>query len=112
MKFTDEEGKVWEWRGEYRYPLRGERFLPANSEDAVLCAEYDWGAGNIRAIVHPVPTIHEFGGVKFEETGEVRCARVGEWYVQLYSECEHLRFNSDKESTALHYRILRPCQGE
>ena len=64
-----------------------------------------------RAIVHPAPTTHEFGGVKFEETGEKRSVTFEEWFLNKasipYSEIWHQSQNSITP-----YIILRPLQGE
>jgi len=76
MKFTDEEGKVWEWRGEYKRPHIGDYVLDFNGE----VNQFQFNTGNVYALVHPVLPIHEFGGVRFRETGEVRPPRKGEWF--------------------------------
>jgi len=90
MKFTDEDGKVWE--GEYTDQLPG-------------------GIGLRWVLMAPAPTIHEFGGVKFEETGEERCARPGEWCFlpeeRLVYWDKGMHDNHPRIS-----RILRPLQGE
>jgi len=36
---------------------------------------------DVRAIVYPVHEFHEFGGIKFVETGEKREPQIGEWYL-------------------------------
>lgn len=76
MKFTDEQGKQWEFKGEY-HPVLGDYFLTGYGEIKVATNTL----GRDRAIVHPVPIIHEFGGIKFEETGEHRRAEAGEWHL-------------------------------
>jgi len=85
MKFTDEEGKVWQ----------------SNATGPL-----DRGVGRCWVHLSPIPTIHEFGGVRFEETGEVRPVNSGEWcleegrpyYVNGYNKHDYI--------------ILRPLQGE
>jgi len=109
MKFTDEDGKVWEWRGEYREPILGEDVL-GNGGTVYKVREYTFfqGQAQIYAIIHPVPAIHEFGGVKFEETGEERCPEAGEWFLQDNFPVYALYFNGNRTRLT----ILRPLQGE
>jgi len=87
MKFTDEEGKVWEWRG--------------------------LGEMGTMVIIHRVFPVHEFGGVKFEETGEERVVKKGEWYLSRgsWGEIDGVSFRI-KGVTGFKYVILRPLQGE
>jgi len=87
MKFTDEEGKVWE--GVPSAPFKGET---------------RW------VLMYPVPTIHEFGGVKFEETGEERKAQYKEWW--LYADGCTAYFQWGRTETKGAHPILRPLQGE
>ncbi len=109
MKFTDEDGKVWEWEGEYHTPQKGQYFFSVNGK--IRDAGPRYMDNSHRAIVRPVPTIHEFGGVKFEETGEVRLAQPGEWYlVGIPSKYATMVVGSHE--TGLAHTILRPLQGE
>jgi len=108
MKFTDEEGKVWKWRGEYRQVKQGDYFLSGEGKPRINLEIKD--ASYIRAILHPVLPIHEFGGVRFEETGEVRQAQPGEWYLIVYSDStQGPNYNSLTDSATRTDRIiLRP----
>jgi len=61
MQFTDEEGKVWKWRGEYREPNCTDHFMAwdACTHGQILGPNcYNEGLGN-RAIVYPVRPTHE-----------------------------------------------------
>ncbi len=122
MKFTDEDGEVWEWRGEYRKPALHEYILGHFGEvykvqlkdmkgiRRILADECQESWIGIRAIIHPVFTIHEFGGVKFEETGK-EYPREGDW---LLSTTRHFAFwfYPGRFMTSGKYIILRPLQGE
>jgi len=106
MKFTDEEGKVWEWRGEYRQARPDEYYLNeatppriTKSSSVHMC---------IRAVVHPVPTIHEFGGMRFEEVAAGRPAVTGEWFILD----GHVFLRNVDMRDGRPAIILRPCQGE
>lgn len=77
MKFTTEDGKEYEFRGEYHAARKGEYLLSDQVGGAVKRAVVN--ANTVRAIVHPILAKHTFGGVVFEETGEVRLPHVGEW---------------------------------
>lgn len=79
IRFTY-DGKEFEFRGEYREPLDGDRFL-AGMDSSIVHQSGKWGGMGVRAIVYPVLVIHEFGGVKFVETGEDRFPLYGEWYI-------------------------------
>ena len=86
MHFTDEQGRVWEFRGEYRPPVTGDHFLERTARDAVPDAGIIHSKNPVvrvgdRAIVYPVGPEHVFGGVVFEETGEERTAKTGEAYL-------------------------------
>ena len=86
MKFTDENGKQWEFGGNYRCTRQGDYFLSTVGKVQHVTGltgreEYCQKPHAERAIVHPVPIVHEFGGIKFEETGEYRRAQPGEWYL-------------------------------
>jgi len=82
MKFTDEEGKVWE--GVSTEALHGQRWV----------------------LIQSIP-IYEFGGVRFEETGEVRYAEQGEWYL-----INGIPAYTPTDRDCLARPILRPLQGE
>jgi len=102
MKFTDEKGKVWEWRGQYHKPKIGESFL--DESGGIWAARTPNNPE--RAIIYPVPVIHEFGGVKFEETGEVRKVQFGEWWLDG-DECTAY-FQGSRTKTGETHPILRP----
>jgi len=80
MKITY-DGKEYEFRGQYKEPSNGENFLSGMHDGSVIHQSGQWDGQGVRAIVHPVPVIHEFGGVTFVETGEVRPANDGEWFL-------------------------------
>lgn len=108
MKFTDEEGKVWEWRGEYKIGQAGDYYLSEFKSDGGI-GQVVIGHHQIRAIVHPVPTIHEFGGVKFEEGDRGRKAKAGEW---SWDEDGDGVVYWGHASYYVQDVILRPLQGE
>ena len=99
MKFTDEEGKVW---------------------DCIATGELIGGIDRCWVHLQPVPTIHEFGGVRFEETGEERCAKPGEWCLlpdeRMANPFDWMYPMHRAEKATTSYpiigRILRPLQGE
>jgi len=68
IRFTY-EGKEFEFRGQYGRPQQGEYLLNIRGEVEQEIVGIDTEE---YAIVHPVPVIHEFGGIKFVETGEIR----------------------------------------
>ncbi len=79
--------------------------------DGRACAGLnDIGVRILRAILQPPPRRHTFGGVTFEETGEVRLPRLGEWYAAKFrtraSLCCVARSRHDFGSGA-HRTILR-----
>ena len=103
MKFTTEDGKVWEWCGEYRVPAKDELYLTADGG----VANFSWGClGEVRAIVHPFRPQHVFGGVVFEETGEVRVASSGEFRL----EAEGTVYAQNNCSSYGKYIILQPVR--
>ena len=103
MKFTTEDGKVWEWCGEYRVPAKDELYLTADGG----VAHFSWGClGEVRAIVHPFRPQHVFGGVVFEETGEVRVASSGEFRL----EAEGTVYAQNNCSSYGKYTILQPVR--
>jgi len=82
IKFTDQEGREFEFRGEYKTVHVGDYFLPSNSLGNISSAvQRDANADIVRAIVHPIPVYHDFGGIRFKETGEVIVAQPGEWFI-------------------------------
>ncbi len=93
----EHDGKKYEFRGEYRYPQQGESFL---NDTGDVMPHYPNMSGRIRAIIHPVPVTHTFGGVTFEETGKYRRAD-GEWVL----EYNGARFFSEKSCGT--YTILK-----
>jgi hypothetical protein len=56
---------------------------------------------SIRDLLDP-PTIWEFGGVEFKETGEVRPAQMGEWYLTAENTIHHVAWTT----TTLSVRIV------
>jgi hypothetical protein len=78
MQFTSEDGMVYQWLGKYSHPQRGDYFM----SDTGIIKMWDAEANKYykRAIVKPVHKQHVFGGVVFEETGEIRLPRKGEWF--------------------------------
>src|SRR3990172_7298109 len=82
MRFTTEDGKVWDWRGEYRKPKQGGFYLTGDLGGQIKKAFEGWIAGPARGILHPMRRIYTFGGVIFEETGEVRNPQFGEWILR------------------------------
>jgi len=55
-----------------------------------------------RAIVHPVPVIHEFGGIKFVETGETRILDNDE-----FGLCDGMLIYNCKNKWTAEYPILK-----
>lgn len=69
------QDKEYEFRGEYSASLKkGDHFLDIFGD--VLEVTEDAGWASHRAIVHPVPVRHTFGGVVWEE-GEARYIKAG-----------------------------------
>mgnify|MGYP001580234918 CR=1 FL=1 len=58
------------------------------------------------AIFKPMPKTHDFAGLRFEETGEYRQAKPGEFF--CYTDFEPVRLQPPVGSTDAKYRILRP----
>ena len=81
MKFTDEQGKWWEFRGEYRQVGANDYFLGKGPPPAIMFPSDTHKGYGVRAIIYPIPIVHEFGGFKFEEIGENRMPEIGEWYL-------------------------------
>jgi len=82
VKFTH-DGKEWETDGEYRSPKIGEWFI---SWDGKLDKAVFDAIDKVRLIIRPVPVQHVFGGIVFEETGEERPPRKGEWFLSKYQK--------------------------
>ena len=83
LKIIDEAGKEWEFCGEYRYPVEKEYFLTCSNPDfgPSTVARAGQELRELRAIVYPIHKRYTFGGVEFEDTGEYRPVRAGEWYL-------------------------------
>ena len=60
--------------------------------------------------LQPPPARHTFGGVVFEETGEVREPRDSDWF--LYTEDEACCCTDAEENYPLGHPILRPVSVE
>ena len=59
-----------------------------------------------------IPRLHNFGGVTFEETGEVRLVELGEWYLGSAGSDVHYRSHPFTSPTASEFAILRPVRVE
>ena len=59
-----------------------------------------------------IPRLHTFGGVTFEETGEVRLVELGEWYLGSAGSDVHYRSHPFTSPTASEFAILRPVRVE
>ena len=59
-----------------------------------------------------IPQLHDFGGVIFEATGEVRLVEVGEWYLGSDESDVHYRSHVFASPTASEFAILRPVRVE
>ena len=59
-----------------------------------------------------IPRLHTFGGVTFEETGEVRLVELGEWYLGVTPSDVHFRSHVFASPTASEFAILRPVRVE
>ena len=89
MVYTDENGKQWEFKGEYRIVRRGDSFLAASeSNQGRVVTVLGQGSPFLttevptveRAIMHPVRRTHRLGTLELEETGEQRVPVAGDWY--------------------------------
>ena len=88
VRFVDKNGKEWEWgRNQYRIPSPGDYFLSDTGEIWQLESR-DTAWGSVRAVVHPVAAKYKLGNLTFEETGEYRPVKPGEFY--LLHEIPHL----------------------
>ena len=99
------EGKKYEFRGEYRKPKQDESFL-ADNGSVFTCRTNEWAG--VRAIVHPVPKRHTFGGVVFEETGERRPPGKGEWAFNKVAGSVFCVVEGDFKYNIITCPILRP----
>ena len=59
-----------------------------------------------------IPQLHNFGGVTFEEAGEVRLVEVGEWFLGSNGSDVHYRSWQFDSPTASPFAILRPVRVE
>ena len=59
-----------------------------------------------------IPRLHTFGGVTFEETGEVRLVELDEWYLGISESDVHFRSHAFASPTASEFAILRPVRVE
>ncbi len=75
------DSKDYDWRGEYRRIGEGDFWLGQGGHVAGPGHDSLLAHNNhiSRAIIHPIPVRHTFGGGIFKETGEVRPAKPGEW---------------------------------
>ena len=56
--------------------------------------------------------LHNFGGVSFEATGEVRLVALGEWYTNDEKQTPYYRSWNFESPTASPFVILRPVRVE
>lgn len=104
FRFTYNE-KEYEYRGEYREVTSTDHFIAISTGGRLVLDPSQDNAGlGVRAIVHPVPVRHTFGGIVFEETGEKRPTVFGEWFLNQsgYPEGWYLA-----RSACTSYKILR-----
>lgn len=109
MVIIESDGKKFEFRGEYRVPDKGDYFLISGGtalNGAVMRAESRNSNLGSRAIVHLIPEILEFGGIKFVKTGEVRYPVSGEWYLSEMTNGPG--FRTDPSKTLFTAAILKP----
>lgn len=93
----------------YAIPQRGQHYLSAHGY--IKEHTYPQDMLKCRAIMEPMPVTHTFGNLVFVETGEVRKAREGDWYLGTTSDNRPFPvYRSDrhpKESYRLN-KILKP----
>jgi len=106
LKFTY-NGHEYEFRGEYR-PVQPNEYFLSDAVGIEQVVHYrNWRESTaIRAIVHPVEKYHDFGGVRFRETGEVRKAVYGEWWLAS----ENIILCQWEEGTNGAHQILEPVE--
>jgi len=77
MRFTYYQVE-WETDGEYRIPKPDDWFISDKGEmiHAIICSYSE-----PRLIVRRVKRRFECNGITFEETGEIRHVRKGDWYL-------------------------------
>ena len=112
IKFTDNEGWEFEFRGITRKPSDGEYYLGSGGWIEQRHSDTAWVSGE-RAIVHLIPQLpitHDFGGIRFEETGEERLVEFGEWYLAYHSKTKEIPtlWTSSRRLTASSWPILKP----
>lgn len=73
------EGREFEFKGAYQLPKHGVYFLESMGSRVLCQGKAGVLTGGVRAIVHLVEKYHDFGGVRFKETGEARKPQTGEW---------------------------------
>lgn len=102
------DGKKFEFRGEYRNVEYNEWFLGI---DGTVCeCKFPLGAlANPVAILHLVPDILEFGGIKFVKTGERRMPLVDEWYLSAQTKAPVFCSGTSKWHYAANVEILKPA---
>ncbi len=111
MDNITQDGREFEYRGETRLVRQGDHFISGFYPYAIEEAYTDFKTypkdDGIRAIVYPVVVTHTFGGVVFEEIGEVRSPRCGEFF--LY---KGMAYTANLDYQATQYSILRPVRME
>jgi len=104
--FGEHKGREFECTGEYRAYKQGDYVI-----NSAGCVEFITWCGlhsPTRAIVHPVEKYHDFGGIRFRETGEVRAQKKNEWYLDVYNLPEYTNVTYDSQGTDR--IILEPVQ--
>lgn len=105
IRFTDEDGREFEFRGEYRqHFIYGDYYLAEDGKVLMCIQKTDYA---LRAIVHLIPkppVYHDFGGIRFEETEKVRQVEFGEWYSYMHTVMLH----SFDSKTIFEHSILKP----
>ena len=105
------EGREFEFMGRYEIVLENDYFLPCNQVGAVSKATHgDAMTHMTRAIVHPVEKYHDFGGIRFKETGEVRKPLQNDWYLDGYGMPEYVDGSENGLSGMANRTILEPVQ--
>lgn len=95
-----QDGVEYTFEG-YRYPGKGQHYITKHG----AIWQGNSGPGAIRVVVKPVPVEHTFGNVVFVETGEVRQAKVNEWFLVEDALFPMYGIYTEKE-----YRILEPVR--
>ena len=111
MKFTTEDGKVYNFNGVYHAPKKGEYYLGRRHGNKVTLALGDHcSADSPSAIVELVRPEYTFGGVVFEETDEVRALNAGEWGLMQASEILPVFRTATCRNPGTAYQVLRPIR--